>query len=163
MVQVVKLKEENRGHVRALELFVIKEFLEGSLNRKWEELSQDFVDQLGASSKSSWEHYRDSGLSYVAKDKGQVVGFIFAKTIDHVSNIPKVVWVENMGVHPSHRRHGIAYQLLKKVAIEGKKQGAKAVESMIMHDNSKSIMLHKKVGFFLDARRVMFLDLEKFK
>jgi GNAT superfamily N-acetyltransferase len=162
-VQIVKLKEEDRGHVRALELFVIKEFLESSLNRKWEELPQDFIDQLGASAKQSWEHYLDGGLCYVAKEKGQVVGFIFAKTIEHVTNIPLVVWVENMGVHPSHRRHGIGYQLLRKVATEGKKQGAKAVESMIMHDNAKSIMLHKKAGFFLDARRVMFLDLEKFK
>ena len=43
---------------------------------------------------------------------------------------------------------------------EGKKRGAKAVHSAIMPDNAESIMLHKKVGFFVDVRKIALLDLE---
>jgi L-amino acid N-acyltransferase YncA len=162
MAQITKLKEEDKGHVRALELFILKEYLEAVLNRKWEELSQDFIDQLGASSKDSFDLYLKSGLSFVAREDGQIVGFIFAQMVNHMSNIPKSVWVENIGVHPSYRRHGIGYQLLRKASVEGKKKGALAVQSAIMPENAKSLLLHKKVGFFLDARKITFLDLDKF-
>jgi aminoglycoside 6'-N-acetyltransferase I len=163
MAQITKLKEEDRGHVRALELFIMKEYLQAVLNRKWEELSQEFIDQLGASSKDSFDLYLKSGLSFVAKEDGQIVGFVFAQMVQHTSNIAKSVWLENIGVHPSYRRRGIGYHLLKRAAQEGKKKGAMAVQSAIMPENAKSLLLHKKVGFFLDARKITFLDLDNFK
>jgi len=163
MAQISKLKEEDRGHVRALELFIMKDYLEAMLHRRWEDLSQEFVDQLGASAKGSFEHYMSSNLSCVAKEDGHIVGFVFAQLVEYQSNLPKSVWVENIGVHPSHRRRGIGFQLLKKVAQDGKKKGAIAIQSAIMPDNPQSILLHKKLGFFMDARKVAFLDLENFQ
>jgi len=163
MAQIVKLRKEDKGHVRALELFIIREYLESMLKRKWEDLSLEFVDQLGATNDAAFKLYLDSGLSYVAKEDGQIVGFVFAQTVEHMSNIPLAVWVENIGVHPSHRRKGIGYQLLKKVSQEGKKKGAKAVQTAIVPENAKSMMLHKKLGFFLDARKIAFLDLDGLK
>lgn len=163
MAQIVKLKKEDKGHVRALELFIIKEYLESMLKRKWEELDQEFIDQLGASNDKAFKLYLESGLSFVAKEDGQIVGFVFAQMVDHMSNIPKSVWVENIGVHPSYRRRGIGYQLMRKVSLEAKKVGAKAIQSAIMPENAKSMMLHKKAGFFLDARKVAFLDLDAVK
>jgi aminoglycoside 6'-N-acetyltransferase I len=159
MVQIAKLTKEDKGHVRALELFIMKEYFEATLGRKWDDLSQEFVDQLGATHKGSYEHYLSSGLSFVAKEDGQIVGYVFAKVVEHMSNLPKAVWVENIGVHPSYRRRGIGMQLLKRVAAESKKKGAVAVTSAIMPDNPKSIMMHKKAGFFMDARKIAFLDL----
>jgi GNAT superfamily N-acetyltransferase len=163
MATITKLKEADRGHVRALELFIMKEYLEAMLNRKWEELSQDFIDQLGATSNGAFELYLDSGLSFVAKEKGQIVGFVFAQMVEHMSNIPQMVWIESLGVHPSHQRKGIGYQLLKKACAEGKKAGAQAVQSAILPENAKSMLLHKKLGFFLDARKLSFLDLDNLK
>ncbi|MEM0449405.1 MAG: GNAT family N-acetyltransferase [Methanomassiliicoccales archaeon] len=163
MAQIVKLKKEDKGRVRALELFIIKEYMESILKRKWEELSPEFVEQLGATNDQAFKLYLESGLSYVAKEDDQIVGFIFAQKVQHMSNIPLSVWIESIGVHPSHRRQGIGYQLLRKVSLEAKKQGAKAVQSAIMPENAVSLMLHKKLGFFLDARRIAFLDLDTFK
>jgi len=162
-LQITKLKEEDRGHVRALELFIMKEYFEATLHRKWDDLNQNFVDQLGATSKGAFEHYLDSWLSFVDKEDKQIVGFVFAQMIEYMSNIPKAVWIENLGVHPSYRRRGIGQQLMKKVAQEAKKKGAKAVTSAIMPDNPRSVMLHKKVGFFMDARKIAFLDLDSYK
>jgi L-amino acid N-acyltransferase YncA len=162
-VQIVPLTEKDHNAVRTLELFCMREYLEPSMTMKWADLPADLMDQLGASAKQSFNHYRESGLSFVTKEKDKVVGFIFAQMVQHLYNIPKMVWVENMGVHPDHRRKGIAYQMLKKVVLEGKKKGAKAVHSAIMPDNAKSIMLHKKLGFFVDGRKTAFLDLESFR
>jgi predicted N-acetyltransferase YhbS len=163
MVEIRALKENDRGHVRALELFCIREYLEGSLHKNWDQLSHDLVDELGASSASSFDHYLKSVLCYVALEEGQIVGFIFGQMVEHINNVPKVLWVESIAVHPNHRRKGIAYKLLKKTATEARKKGAKAVQSIIMPDLAASVMLHKKLGFFMDGRKVAFLDLESFQ
>jgi predicted N-acetyltransferase YhbS len=163
MVEIRALKEEDRGHVRALELFCVREYLESALKKNWDTLSQELIDQLGASAKGSFDFYRDAGLSYVAVEDNQIVGFVFSQMVEHVFNVDKVVWIEGLMVHPMQRRKGIGYKLLRKVATEGKKNGAKAVQSVVLQDSQSVIMLHKKVGFFIDGRKLAFLDLEPYE
>jgi len=163
MVEIRALKEEDRGHVRALELFCVREYLESALKKNWDSLSQELIDQLGASAKGSFDFYKEAGMSYVAIEDKQIVGFIFAQMVQHVFNVEKVVWIEGLMVHPLQRRKGIGYKLLRKVSAEGKKKGAKAVQSVILQDSQSAIMLHKKVGFFIDGRKLAFLDLESFE
>ena len=162
MVDIRKVKDEDKSHVRTLELFCIREYLESSLQKRWDDLPAELMEQLGASTKDSFDFYRAGGLSYVAMEKGQVVGFLFAQMIQHVNNIEKVLWIENVGVHPDHRRKGVGLKLLRRAALDAKKKGAKAVQSVIMPDSKDAVMLHKKVGFFLDGRKFAFLDLENF-
>jgi len=149
--------------VRTLELFCVREYLEGSLRKNWDDLPAELVEQLGASAKDSFEFYRDGGMSYVAVEQGQVIGFLFAQIIRYVNNIEKVLWIENIGVHPEHRRKGVGLKLLRRAALDAKKKGAKAVQSVIMPDSKEAVMLHKKVGFFMDGRKFAFLDLENFQ
>ncbi len=163
MVEIRALKEEDRGHVRALELFCVREYLESALKKNWDSLPQELIDQLGASAKGSFDYYKDAGLSYVAIEDKQIVGFVFAQMVHHVYNVDKVVWIEGLMVHPMQRRKGIGFKLLRKVSAEGKKKGAKAVQSVILQDSQSSILLHKKVGFFIDGRKLAFLDLESFE
>ncbi len=163
MVEIRALKEEDRGHVRALELFCVREYLESALKKNWDTLPQDLIDQLGASAKGSFDFYKEANLSYVAIEDKQIVGFVFAQMVQHVFNVDKVVWIEGLMVHPMQRRKGIGFKLLKKVSAEGKKKGAKAVQSVILQDSQSSILLHKKVGFFIDGRKIAFLDLESFE
>jgi aminoglycoside 6'-N-acetyltransferase I len=163
MVEIRKVKDEDKSHVRTLELFCIREYLENSLQKRWDDLPSELMEQLGASTKDSFEFYRDSGMSYVAMEKGQVVGFLFSQMIQYVNNIEKVLWIENVGVHPDHRRKGVGLKLLRRAALDAKKKGAKAVQSVIMPDSKNAVMLHKKVGFFMDGRKFAFLDLENFQ
>lgn len=163
MVEIRALKEEDRGHVRALELFCVREYLESALKKNWDSLPQELIDQLGASAKGSFDYYKEAGISYVAIEDKQIVGFVFAQMVNHVFNVEKVVWIEGLMVHPLERRKGIGYKLLRKVSAEGKKKGAKAVQSVILQDSQSSILLHKKVGFFIDGRKLAFLDLESFE
>ena len=126
MSEIRAMKEGARGHVRALELFCIREYLEDTLKKNMDQMQQELVDQLGASSKGSFDFYLDKGLSFVAVENKQVVGFVFAQMMEHINNVDKVLWIEDMGVHPDHRRKGIGLKLLNKVTTEGKKKGAKA-------------------------------------
>ncbi len=163
MVEIRKLKDEDKPQVRTLELFCVREYLEGSLRKNWDDLPAELVEQLGASAKDSFEFYRDGGMSYVAVEQGQVIGFLFAQIIRYVNNIEKVLWIENIGVHPEHRRKGVGLKLLRRAALDAKKKGAKAVQSVIMPESKEAVMLHKKVGFFMDGRKFAFLDLENFQ
>ena len=164
MVEIRALKENDRGHVRALELFCIREYLEGSLHKSWDQLSHDLIDDLGASSHNSFDHYLKSGLCFVAVEDGHIVGFVFGQMVEYINNVAKVLWVESIAVHPNHRRKGIAYKLLKKTATEAKKKGAKSgAEHHHALTLAASVMLHKKMGFFMDGRKVAFLDLESFQ
>jgi len=163
MVDIRKVKDEDKSHIRTLELFCIREYLESSLQKKWDDLPSELIEQLGASAKDSFEFYKNTGLSYVAVEKGEVVGFLFSQIIEHVNNIDKVLWIDNVGVHPDHRRKGVGLKLLRRAALDAKKKGAKAVQSVLMPDSKNAVMLHKKVGFFLDGRKFAFLDLENFE
>jgi aminoglycoside 6'-N-acetyltransferase I len=48
---------------------------------------------------------------------------------------------------------------LRTAIEEGKKQGATVAHAAIQPDNIRSIMLYKKIGFFMDRREVALLDL----
>jgi len=61
MVEIRKLKDEDKPQVRTLELFCVREYLEGSLRKNWDDLPAELVEQLGASAKDSFEFYRDGG------------------------------------------------------------------------------------------------------
>jgi ribosomal protein S18 acetylase RimI-like enzyme len=158
-MKIVPLSDEDRVPVRMLELGCIREYVEGIMGQKWEDFDQEVRQKLGASASGSFGHYRDSGLSFVAKEGDKVVGFIFAQMVPWIDGIEKVAWVENIGVDPEFRRMGIGYMLMRRLAEEGKEQGATVVHSSISPDNISSLLLHRKLGFLAEDRKIAYLDL----
>jgi ribosomal protein S18 acetylase RimI-like enzyme len=158
-MKIVPLSDEDRVPVRMLELGCIREYVEGIMEQKWEDFDQEVRQKLGASASGSFGHYRDSGLSFVAKEGDKVVGFIFAQMVPWIDGIEKVAWVENIGVDPEFRRMGIGYMLMRRLAEEGKEQGATVVHSSISPDNISSLLLHRKLGFLAEDRKIAYLDL----
>ena len=157
-MEIRPMKLKDIIQVRDLEIMCIREYFSEILENKWEELPQEWKDDLGASSKKAFGTYLDSGLSFVAEDDGEIIGFIFAQMLHHVNNAENLVWVENMGVHPYLRRNGIGYKLLRTCIDAGMAKGATVIHSSIQPNNVPSIMLHKKLGFFIDRREVALLD-----
>jgi len=155
--RVMKLKDLKK--VRELEISCIREYFDKTLENKWEDLPQEWKDNLGASSTKHFRPYLDSGLSFVAEEDGEIYGFIFAQMLHHIADCDDLVWIENMGVDPIVRRNEIGYRLLRECLKAGREQGAQVAHSMIGQDNAPSIMLHKKIGFFMDRREVALLDL----
>ena len=162
-IRPVKIKDIEK--VRELEISCIREYFAETLENRWEDLPQDWKDNLGASSRNHFKTYLESGLSLVAVEDDEVVGFIFAQMLHHVFDEENVLWIENMGVHPYFRRNEIGFRLLRECCRLGREKGATVAHSMIGVDNAPSILLHKKLGFFMDRREVALLDLrdEKLK
>jgi aminoglycoside 6'-N-acetyltransferase I len=157
MIRQMKMKDLVK--VRELEMLCIREYFGKEIENKWEELPQEWKENLGASNPRSFKAYQESGLSFVAAEDDEIMGFIFAQIIHHVYDVENLLWVENMGVHPYFRRNGIGYKLLKAVVDEGRRKGAAVAHSAMGPDNLRSIMLHKKMGFFMDRREVALLDM----
>jgi aminoglycoside 6'-N-acetyltransferase I len=156
-VRPIKLKDLVK--VRELEILCIKEYFEKEIKNKWEDLPKEWKENLGASNSRSFKLYLEGGLSFVAVEDDEIMGFIFAQMVHHIYNTENMLWVENMGVHPYFRRNGIGFKLLRTAIEEGKKQGATVAHAAIQPDNIRSIMLYKKIGFFMDRREVALLDL----
>ncbi len=149
--------------VRELELQLIREYFAATLENKWEELPEEWKDGLGASAHGFFPHYVQGGLSLVAEEDGEILGFIFAQMLEKVYNVQRMLWIENMGVHPYFRRMGLGYKLLRACLEAGCEQGAELAHSAIQPDNAPSLMLHKKLDFFIDRREIALLDLTETK
>lgn len=156
-IRLMKMKDLVK--VRDLEISCIKEYFAETIENKWENLPAKWRDDLGASSQASFMTYIESGLSFVAEEDGEIFGVIFAQMLHHVYNTANLVWIENMCVHKYYRRNGIGYKLLRETVRAGAAAGATVVHSAIQPDNLPSIMLHKKIGFFIDRRNVALFDL----
>ena len=158
-MEIRPMKLKDLVKVRDLEILCIREYFDKEIENKWNELPQEWKDNLGASNSRSFKLYLEGGLSFVAVEDDEIMGFIFAQMLHHVYNSENLLWVENMGVHPYFRRNGIGFRLLRTAVEEGKKRGATVAHSAIQPKNINSIMLHKKLGFFMDRREVALLDL----
>lgn len=161
-MEIRPLRLKDLEKVRDLEVSCIREYFSDILENKWEELPKEWKDSLGSSNRNAFKTYLASGLSFVAEEDGEIVGFIFAQMIHNVYDAESMVWIDNMGVHTHFRRMGIAYKLLKAVIDEGGKQGANIIHSAIPPANKPSIMLHKKLGFFIDRREIALLDMNDY-
>lgn len=165
MVEIRPLKIKDIEGVRKLEIMCIREYFAATIENKWEDLPQEWKDNLGASSKNHFKAYLESGVSFVAVEDDEVIGFVFAQVLHHICDVDNLLWVENMGVHPYFRRNEIGYMLLRESLRKGRELGCTVAHSMIQKDNAPSIMLHKKLGYFIDRREVALMDLtdEKIK
>ena len=161
-MKIVPLADEDRVSVRMLELVCIREYVETNIKKRWEDLPQDVRDKLGASAANSFQYYRDSGLSFVAKEGDRIIGFVFGQMMQWIDGIERAVWVENIGVDPEFRRMGVGYSLMRHLALEAKKKGAQVVHSSISMDNTRSLLLHRKLGFLGENRKIAILDLSKY-
>lgn len=158
-MEIRPIKIKDIQSVRDLEVSLIREYFAKTLENKWDELPEEWKDGLGASSKRHFKTYLESGVSLVAVEDDEVVGFIFAQVLHHICDEDNLLWIENMGVHPYFRRNEIGFRLLRECVKRGREMGCTVAHSMIQEDNAPSIMLHKKLGFFMDRREVALLDL----
>ena len=158
-MEIVPLSDEDRVSVRMLEVSCIREYAEEILELNWNDLPEDTRASLGASSPKSFDHYRNSGLSFVAKEGGQVVGVIFSQMLHWIDSVENVAWIENICVNKEFRRMGIGYMLMRYLAEESKKSGAQIVQSSIGLKNTPSLLLHRKLNFLGEDRKIATLDL----
>ena len=69
-MEIRPMKLKDLVKVRDLEIDCIKEYFSATIENKWEELPQEWKDNLGASNRKSYQLYIESGLSFVAEEDG---------------------------------------------------------------------------------------------
>ena len=89
----------------------------------------------------------NSCCGLVAVDREVVVGFAICRiTSDELE-------ILNIGVHPAHRRHGIASQLLSSILDQARTSGTKTCFLEVRHTNSAAISFYLRHGFSRAGRR----------
>jgi ribosomal protein S18 acetylase RimI-like enzyme len=71
----------------------------------------------------------------VAIDDGQVVGFASGVHYLHPDKPPEL-WINEVGVAPSHQGRGLATQVIKALLAEGRRRGC--VEAWVLTDRSNT-------------------------
>ncbi len=87
-------------------------------------------------------HFRDT--SFVAEYQGQIVGFIIGFTSQ---TFPDEAYVHFVGVHPEHRRKGLARRLYGRFDESVRDRGCRVVRCVTSPVNKVSIAFHLRAGF----------------
>ena len=91
MVDIRPMKLKDLIKVRDLEIDCIREYFSATIENRWEDLPQEWKDNLGASNRKSYQLYISSGLSFVAEEDGEVMGFIFAQMLHRMNGMENLV------------------------------------------------------------------------
>jgi GNAT superfamily N-acetyltransferase len=87
-------------------------------------------------------HFRETG--FVAERDGEIVGFL----IGFISQtFPDQAYIHFAGVHPGHRRKGLARSLYGRFMEAARKRGCQFVRSVTSPVNRLSIAFHLRMGF----------------
>jgi ribosomal protein S18 acetylase RimI-like enzyme len=81
----------------------------------------------------------------VARDEGVVVGMVSAVDYVHPDKAPQL-WINEVGVAPSHQRRGIGRQLLDAMLDHGRTMGCTEAWLGTEHDNAPARALYEAAG-----------------
>ena len=92
------------------------------------------------------------------KDDGEPVGMIDARLRNYAEGAPDLVapYVEDLWVHPDHRRQGVAARLLQAVENWARSEGFRWLGSDARLDDDESRDWHRASGFEETERLVVF-------
>ena len=98
------------------------------------------------------EEFHNSFARYiVCKDKSSnILGFGGMWLVCGEGNIT------NIAVMPSHRREGIAQNIIKELFLICQKENTKDITLEVRESNSQAIALYKKLGFKAEGTRLNF-------
>ena len=82
----------------------------------------------------------------VALDKNIVVGFLSAVIYVHPDKSAPEMWINEIGVAPTHRRQGIGKALMKAILEEAKQAGCSEVWVLTDRANLAAMAMYKSAG-----------------
>lgn len=98
-------------------------------------------------SHERFDFYLKTRSSFVAEEKGKVIGYVASQTVNYQHGVDKLLWIEYIVTKKEHRRHGVATLLLEKLIDHAKHEKIDRIYTTINPDNTASIKLHQKLGF----------------
>jgi L-amino acid N-acyltransferase YncA len=110
--------------------------------------------------RTSFEFFLNTGSSFVAEEKHEVIGYVISQTMSDVHGMNDVLLVEEIAVKAKYRRKGIATALFQKIIDYAKRHNVKQIHTAINPDNDASIKLAQRVGFNVEDWKKAVLNLE---
>ena len=91
-------------------------------------------------------------VSLVAEEEGRLIAYVGMKTAYDQADIT------NVAVEPSHRRQGIAHQLIRQLLQEADRQAIVSIFLEVRVSNQSAITLYRHAGFTECGRRKRYYD-----
>jgi len=107
--------------------------------------------------RARFNFYLKTGSSFVAEEKGEVVGYVASQTAPYMHGVDRLLWIEYIVVKSEHRKQGIGIALLRRLIDYAKRNNIKRVYTTINPDNEASIRLHQKAGFDVKSWKIASL------
>jgi ribosomal protein S18 acetylase RimI-like enzyme len=96
---------------------------------------------------SAQEFLKDSRHRLVvAVDGDLVVGFVSAVIYLHPDKPIPEMWINEIGVAPSHQRQGIGKALMQAILEEAKRSGCREAWVLTERDNTTAMAMYKSAG-----------------
>jgi len=109
-------------------------------------------------SRGRFNFYLKAGNSFVAEEKGRVIGYVASQTASFMHGVEKLLWIEYVVVKSEYRRQGIGEALLQRLVEHAKRNKINRIYTTINPDNEASIRLHQKAGFNVKSWKVASLQ-----
>lgn len=91
-----------------------------------------------------------------AIDAGRVVGFVSAVCYEHPDKPRPELWINEVGVAESHRRRGLARQLLQCMLARARALGCSEAWVATERDNEAAMALYAAAGAAPPSEAIMF-------
>lgn len=82
----------------------------------------------------------------VARDNDLVVGFVSAVIYLHPDKPAPELWINEVGVAPTHQRQGIGKRLLQAMLEEARQSGCTEAWVLTERENTAAMTLYKSIG-----------------
>ena len=82
----------------------------------------------------------------VALDKAVVVGFVSAVIYVHPDKLAPELWINEIGVAPTHHRHGIGKALMQAILEDARKSGCSEAWILTDRGNLPAMALYRSAG-----------------
>lgn len=82
----------------------------------------------------------------VARDNDLVVGFVSAVIYLHPDKPAPELWINEVGVAPTHQRQGIGKRLMQTVLEEAKRSGCTEAWVLTERDNAAAMTMYTSTG-----------------
>ena len=97
--------------------------------------------------KLFFQHFQDT--SFIAEQDGKIVGFLIG-FVSQTYPTESYMYIHFIGVHPDHRKDGIAKNLYQMFFDKVKEMGCEIVRCVTSPVNKTSIAFHTRMGFHID-------------
>lgn len=145
----MNVREMNEDDYRAYKtLFkeAYDEYLESLRSSNYQQYLKEKQEKREVT-RSRFDFYLNTRSSFVAEERGKVIGYVASQTVSYMHGADKLLWIEYIVVKPEHRREGIGTTLLQKLTDYAKRNNINRIYTTISPDNKASIRLHQKNGF----------------